>query len=190
MKRLDLSGQRFDMLTVLYRVENTARGVSWECICDCGNHVIRSTHTLRETRVHSCGCYEKRLASSRVQEINKSSQGKGNPNYRHGGADTRLYWVWSTMIQRCNNPKNKNYSNYGGRGIGVCEGWEKSFAEFQAWAANNGYSDGLSIDRIDNDKGYFPENCRWVTAKVQSNNRRKRRWFRKPKEVIECQKQK
>lgn len=87
----------------------------------------------------------------------------------HGGRHSRLYRVWCGMKERCNNPNNKRYGRYGGRGIKICEAWE-DFAEFQKWSEANGYSEGLTIDRIDNSGNYEPCNCRWVTQKEQNRN--------------------
>ena len=85
---------------------------------------------------------------------------------------TKLYMLWSNIRYRCNNPKSKDYHKYGGRGITVCDEWNRSYQAFYLWAMENGYCDGLQIDRIDNEKGYSPDNCRFVTPKVNSNNRR------------------
>lgn len=91
--------------------------------------------------------------------------------HKHGESRTRLFKIWDNMIQRCTNEKYPRYQNYGGRGISVCEEW-KEYTNFRDWAKTNGYSDQLTIDRIDNNKGYFPSNCRWTTYTAQNNNQR------------------
>ena len=95
--------------------------------------------------------------------------------HHHGMTHSRLYECWRDMKSRCNNPKNKRYYDYGGRGITVCKEWEESFIPFWQWALENGYSDDLTIDRIDNDKGYSPGNCRWASHYEQVHNQRKRK---------------
>lgn len=98
-------------------------------------------------------------------------EGEANAYYKHGETSTRLYRIWSSMKTRCNNPNRAHYKNYGARGIKVCEEWN-DFSCFKKWALSNGYSDTLTLDRINNDKGYYPDNCRWITMQEQSNNRR------------------
>lgn len=92
------------------------------------------------------------------------------PKEQHGGRYTRLYNIWLNMKQRCSNPKASHYEYYGGKGVSVCEEWKKSFSTFRDWALSNGYEDGLTIDRIESDKDYCPENCRWVTHLKQMSN--------------------
>lgn len=93
-------------------------------------------------------------------------------NFKHGGKGTRLYRIWQAMKTRCLNPNFERFSDYGGRGITICEEWENDFQSFHDWSMKNGYSDDLTIDRIDNDGNYEPSNCRWVTNEVQLNNSR------------------
>ena len=98
-------------------------------------------------------------------------RGTKNPNYKHGLRRTRLFSIWANMLTRCHNPKFIRYYRYGGRGITVCDEWRNDFMSFYNWAMANGYDDSLTIDRINNDGNYEPSNCRWVTIKIQCNNR-------------------
>lgn len=157
---IDLSGQRFGRLTVIKRVENGNGGrARWLCRCDCGNEKTVLSGNLRSGDIQSCGCLWKELTSAR--------------STRHGLHHTRLYSIWIGMIHRCTDEKHIYYKHYGGRGIKVCSEWLNSVTAFYDWAMGNGYSDELTIDRIDPDGDYEPSNCRWATAKVQASNKRK-----------------
>lgn len=157
---LDLTGQRFGRLMVIQRAENTNAGKTrWRCKCDCGNVCIKATSQLRSGKTRSCGCLRKETLS-RMRTI-------------HGLSGTRLHRIWAGMNKRCINPKSPYYYLYGGRGITVCDEWKHNFQAFYDWALANGYNEKLSIDRIDNDKGYSPANCRWATASEQRKNQRR-----------------
>lgn len=153
----DISGQKFNKLTAIRIAQR--RPLKWECICECGNKAIVSSRNLIHGHQKSCGCLSH----------------KGHP--KHNQSNTRVYRIYAKIKRRCFVHDDVAYPRYGGRGITMCDEWKNSFEAFSQWAYSNGYRDDLSIDRIDNDGNYCPENCRWADAYCQSNNKRNNRVF-------------
>ena len=165
-KFIDLTGQRFGRLTVVSRSKNNKHNeVCWNCSCICQNVKTIRGKSLTSGKTQSCGCFHNEISSNQCKKNNKNL-------FKHGDINSRLYNIWHGMKQRTMNTKNKYYNDYGGRGITVCDEWKKDFIVFKKWALQNGYSDNLTIDRKNNNKGYNPENCRWADMKTQNNNTR------------------
>ena len=163
MQLKDLTGMTFGNLVVLQRAidHRTPSGqniTSWLCKCKCGKNIVVSSQNLRTGHTKSCGCLFRQH------------------NLKHGdcanGKISRLYNIWAGMKARCYSENNPRFKYYGQRGISMCDEW-LDFEKFKLWSLSNGYNDGLTIDRINNDGNYTPENCRWTTQKNQSNNSRK-----------------
>lgn len=169
MKKLEIAtGTKFGKWTVVEEVSpiyisNKPRRM-FKCQCECGNIKEVQLYCLRNGHSTSCGCEQRKRASE--------------ANLKHGLTDKHpLYCTWKNMKKRCNSPYSSEYSNYGGRGIKICKEWLDSFNCFYEWAINNGWNKSLTIDRIDVNGNYCPENCRWVDIKTQMNNTTKNHYI-------------
>lgn len=158
-KFIDLTGQRFGRLEVISPAFSDERNQwHWNCKCDCGTNCVKHGSSLRNGGVRSCGCLQKELVAKR--------------SLKHGLRNTIFYLIRHNMMSRCYNSNNPGYKNYGGRGITVCDEWRDSLEAFYVWAINNGHEEGLTIERIDVNGNYCPDNCTWIPKSKQSNNQR------------------
>ena len=156
---IDISGQRFGDWLVIEQAGNTkGGGALWRSRCSCGVERPVLGADLRGGKSTNCGCAK----VARIAALNVS----------HGESGSRLHRIWGNMRARCNRPRSTGYARYGGRGITVCDEWDRSYEAFRDWARASGYTDDLSIERVDVDRGYCPENCTWADHTTQSRNRR------------------
>lgn len=164
MQKINLVGQKFGRLVVVTEWgKDNDGGVAWMCLCDCGEYVVIKGPLLRRSKSKSCGCLQRELLMA--------------GNYIHGQSNTALYIAWAHMKQRCSPQCNKRQIRfYYDNGITVCDQW-LDFKTFFEWAKTKWHK-GLEIDRIDTTKGYYPENCRFVTSKInQQNTSKSKIWF-------------
>lgn len=162
----DLTGKRFGRQIAIKQVGiNKYGNYLWLCKCDCGKEHIVPSGKLVQGKSTSCGCYALEVKTKSLEKHGITTGGK-----------PRTFIIWNGMKARCNNPKSTSYKSYGGRGIKICDEW-MAFENFHNWAIINGYSDGLTIDRIDNNGNYEPCNCRWISATENKKNQRKTRYI-------------
>jgi len=153
---------KFFRLTVIsFEGRNKSYDSLWLCQCDCGHELIVRGGALKNGHTKSCGCLQK-------ERVSKS-------HTTHGFSHEKLYKVWIGIKGRCYNPKDWSFKNYGARGILIYKEWNENYMAFRNWSKINGYKEGLTIDRINNDGNYEPSNCRWIPKSIQSKNRRNRK---------------
>ena len=164
-KFVDLTNFKYGKLTVIKKTNEKTKDnkILWLCQCKCGNTITLQTYAILSGRTRSCGCLRPELSKKLFSGVRQEN--------------LRLYRIWTGIKQRCYNEKYNDYKDYGAKGVIMCEDWKNNYESFYIWAINNGYSDSLSIDRIDTTGNYEPNNCRWADDETQANNKRNTLYF-------------
>lgn len=163
--RQDITGKRFGRLTAIsfHGLSDKNKSRLWFCRCDCGGYAILPVGQLNSGHTKSCGCLRGETTINRSTKHGYASNTKTHP----------LYYVWSSICQRCTNPKNIRFKDYGGRGIGIKTEWKNNPGVFIDWCIENGWKQGLTIERINNNDGYYPHNCKFISHQKQAKNTRR-----------------
>lgn len=186
-KFVSLVGERFERLEVIEIVDRNKYGIIYKCKCDCGEEVEVVASRLRAGKMKSCGCYRRdrmivdnpasknaKYPTGNKGKVDKKRSGGTETRIQQGARGesyTRLYGIFSGMKKRCYNTNSQFYKNYGGRGIEICDEWLSDYQNFKKWAWENGYSDELSIERVNVNGNYEPSNCTWIDMRLQAKNR-------------------
>ncbi len=171
-KTVDLIGERYGRLTVIAKSgqeKEKHRRSLWLCECDCGKQKIVTTDHLKSGSTKSCGCLKREVATAQILEYSAQNPGARRT---HGATGKKIYWAYQHMMERCYSPQSERFISYGARGICVCDEWKNNPKAFVDWSLSNGFEEDLTLDRINVNGDYCPENCRWVSWDVQANNKR------------------
>jgi hypothetical protein len=174
-KLIDLTGQKFERLTVIERIGRFSNKTLWKCLCSCGKITTPNSYDLRSGKTLSCGCFHKEKVKNQASSGIYGWKKKNDYRKVHGMTKHKLYYIYRGIHDRCYREKCKDFKFYGAKGIKLCEEWKKDFMKFYQWSMDSGWKEGLTIDRIKNTGDYEPSNCQWSTR--SENSRRQGKSF-------------